>query len=181
MNGQCKLPHSQKTRHWGDFPVWWEKHSFSSSKNHILILSLDFMQKCQVKGIPPWPRNIAVCKAKLLPASHYPFEVAQNHAVLLFSVFFPHKTIHFNPPFMLQPFLWNKQLSFHITQMFNLQSQPWSLSHGALYSNLCAVLSKADITLISLEHSAFLMSSYGIGIYQKMKCLHSHFLEFNFT
>lgn len=82
------------------------------------------MQKCQVEGIPPWPRNIAVGKVKLLPASHYSFKVAQNHAVLLFSVFFPHKTIHFNPPFMLQPLLWNKQLSFHTTQMFNLQSQP---------------------------------------------------------
>lgn len=82
------------------------------------------MQKYQVKGIPPRSRNTAVCKAKPLPVSHHSFKVAQNRAVLLFSVFFPHKTIHFNLPFMLQPFLWNKQLSFHITQMFNLQSQP---------------------------------------------------------
>lgn len=78
-----QAPSRPKDKTLGRFSCLVREAFLSIKWKTILILSLDFMQKYQVKGIPPRSRNTAVCKAKPLPVSHHSFKVAQNRAVLL--------------------------------------------------------------------------------------------------
>lgn len=122
------------------------------------------MQKCQMKGIPPQLRNIVLYAAKLLPVSHHPFKVGQHHAVLLFPLFFfflcALRTTYLYPTSVLQPFLWDQQLTFHITQMFSLQSQTWSLLYGGILTSVqCFQRQTFLIYAQNMTHSYLLMWS----------------------